>query len=290
MMYKTNELDRMCKKLVSSIEDELLNIGLFFRIFYRVKSPDSIKSKFQRKGEGYYSENGKLIRDLIGVRVVFYFSDDIDVIYTFLKSKFEFIEETIDKMEKTKFAPTRINIVFKLPNLDIIKEFNDIVNNKLVDSTFEVQLRTVLSEGWHEIDHDLRYKSLDDWENSDDLERSFNGILATLETSDYSTLRLFDQLSYRHYKSKAFIAMLKTKFRLKFVNLEISNELNQFLSDSFIKDIYKLDRIEIVQFLLSVNIFAPLTYEHFIYLLNLKFIRNDKILEITPKRIIDEFK
>ncbi|MBK7959276.1 MAG: hypothetical protein IPK03_14995 [Bacteroidetes bacterium] len=34
------------------------------------------------------------------------------------------------------------------------------VNNSLVDSTFEVQLRTILSEGWHEIDHDLRYKSI----------------------------------------------------------------------------------------------------------------------------------
>jgi len=287
-MYQTRELERISKKLVDTIEDELSRVGLFYRIFYRVKSSDSTKSKVIRKGENYYNEKGKLIRDIIGIRVVFYFSDDIDLIYKYLRSKFQFIEETVDKLHKTEFAPTRINIVFRLPYADMIKEFSDIVNNKLVDSTFEVQLRTILSEGWHEIDHDLRYKSLNDWENSNDLERNFNGILATLETTDYSTLRLFDQLSYRHYKSKSFIAMFKTKFRLKFVNQEISKDLNIHLTESFIKDIYKLDRIEVIQFLLNIKFFAPLTFEYFIYLLNLQFIRNDKILEITPKEIIDE--
>ncbi|MBK7959275.1 MAG: hypothetical protein IPK03_14990 [Bacteroidetes bacterium] len=52
------------------------------------------------------------MRDVIGIRVVFYFSDDIDIIYNYFKKKFQPIEETIDKLEKTQFAPTRVNLVF----------------------------------------------------------------------------------------------------------------------------------------------------------------------------------
>jgi ppGpp synthetase/RelA/SpoT-type nucleotidyltranferase len=289
-MYQTRELDRISKKLVDEIEDELARVGLFFRIFYRVKNTDSIENKVIRKGENYYDGKDKFIRDIIGIRIVLYFSDDIDIIYSFLKSYFNLIEETVDKYENTKFAPTRVNLIFRLPDKDTIKEFSDIVGSKIVDSTFEVQLRTILSEGWHEIDHDLRYKSLNDWENSNDLERNFNGILATLETSDYSTLRLFDQLSYRHYKSRSLTAMLKTKFRLKFIAKEISSNLNEHLTENFIKEIYKLERIEVLQFLLKNKFFAPLSFEYFIYLLNLKFIGNTEILGITPKEIVNDLK
>jgi ppGpp synthetase/RelA/SpoT-type nucleotidyltranferase len=34
----------------------------------------------------------------------------------------------------------------------------------LVDNTFEIQFRTTLSEGWHEVDHLMRYKCKPDWE------------------------------------------------------------------------------------------------------------------------------
>ncbi|RGY92598.1 hypothetical protein DXA15_21945 [Parabacteroides sp. AM58-2XD] len=29
---------------------------------------------------------------------------------------------------------------------------------KNIDSTFKIQVRTTLSEGWHEIEHNMRYK------------------------------------------------------------------------------------------------------------------------------------
>ena len=39
----------------------------------------------------------------------------------------------------------------ELSNVDI-NEFDA----ALIDNTYEIQLRTVLSEGWHEVEHDLR--------------------------------------------------------------------------------------------------------------------------------------
>lgn len=47
----------------------------------------------------------------------------------------------------------------------------------LTDATYEIQFRTTLSEGWHEIDHALRYKCKTDWDKHEDEERAFNGIL-----------------------------------------------------------------------------------------------------------------
>jgi len=288
-MYQTRDLDRICRNLSSQIEDELARVGIFFRIFYRVKSGESIEKKIKHKGTGYYDGESKHLRDIIGIRVILYFSDDSALVYNHLKNYFEFVEETKDENDETKFAPTRSNLIFRIPDASI-KEFNEVVKDKIIDSTFEVQLRTILSEGWHEVDHDLRYKCVDDWQNSSDLARNFNGILATLETSEYSILRLFDQLSYRHYKSKNIVALLRTKLRLRFTSDRLSEKIIELLNEDIIRDIYKLDRVEVLKCLFKSNILIPLNMENIIYAVNYNFIKNKKLLDITPAQIIEDFK
>lgn len=288
-MYQVRNLDRICRSVATSIDEELSRAGIFFRIFSRVKTSDSMHKKIDAKGLDYYDGVNKYLRDIIGIRVILYFSDDVQIVYSRLKSFFEFVEETIDNHEETKFAPTRINLVFRLPG-ELGKEFSEIIRNRNVDSTYEVQLRTILSEGWHEIEHDLRYKCPYDWNSSIDLSRNLNGILASLETSEYSILRLFEQLSYRHYKSKDATAMLRTKFRLRFINYSISQELQDFLGDTFLRRIFKLDRNDVVQFLFGSNIMVPLTLETFIFIVNYKFIKDDNLIGITPVEIISELK
>lgn len=286
-MYQTRDIERVCKNVVSLIDDDLSRVGVFFRIFSRVKSNASINSKIEKRGKNYYDGQNKFIRDVIGIRVILYFSDDLPIVYNRLKDFFELIEETVDKNDETKFAPTRVNLIMRLPK-DLNKEFVDIVQNSTLDSTFEIQLRTILSEGWHEVDHDLRYKCQDDWENNLDLARNFNGILASLETSEYSILRLFEQLSYRHYKSKDFVAMIRTKFRIRFISLKISEDLENLLSESVVRDLFKLNRIDVLNFFIGTTILVPLTIDNLIFLINYKYIQNKDILDITPKEFIDE--
>lgn len=72
----------------------------------------------------------------------------------------------------------------------------------LIDNTYEVQIRTILSEGWHEVEHDLRYKCKEEWNEFKEESRLLNGIYATLESSEWSMLTLFDRLSYSQYKIK----------------------------------------------------------------------------------------
>ncbi|MBX7204650.1 MAG: RelA/SpoT family protein [Bacteroidia bacterium] len=284
--YQPRDLDRITKNVSTLIEDEISRAGLIFRIFSRVKTDQSLNTKIISKGKNYYDGETKLIRDAIGIRVILYFSDDVPIVYNRLKGFFPFVEETIDKNEATKFAPTKLNLVFKLPTT-FNKEFKEIIKSKMVDDTFEIQLRTVLSEGWHEVDHDLRYKCKKDWQDHSELERSFNGILASLETSEYAILRLFEQLSFRHYKAKEFIPMVRTKFRIRISDYDISEKLEILLTEDFIRDFFKVDRIELLTKIFESNFLLPLSLNNFIFLVNYIFIKEKEILSITPSELID---
>ena len=59
--------------------------GMYYRIFSRQKSEDSIIKKLESK-KYEYSEDGKKMQDFVGIRVVFYFKDDIDIFLNILRS------------------------------------------------------------------------------------------------------------------------------------------------------------------------------------------------------------
>lgn len=81
----------------------------------------------------------------------------------------------------------------------------------LIDETYEIQIRTILSEGWHEVEHDLRYKCKEEWNNFQEESRLLNGIYATLESSEWAMLTLFEKLSYSQYKMETGIVCCATK-------------------------------------------------------------------------------
>lgn len=290
-MYQPRNLSRLSRELSENLEDEFTRIGIFYRIFDRVKTPNSveakIKSKNESEGEGYYDGSTKFIRDIIGIRIVLYFPDDIPVVYSILKKIYKKVEETIDETDETNFQPIRLNLICRLPE-DNITEFKDVTQSPLLDSTFEIQLRTILSEGWHEVDHDLRYKCPQDWKDSSDLARNFNGILATLETSEYAILRLFDQLSYRHFKSQDIVALMRTKFRLRLKSYTLSENISPLLKNGLLKEFYKVDRTEVVNYLFDCGPIVPLTIDTLIFLVNYRFIKNQELLAQTPQVLIQE--
>lgn len=266
-MYQSRNIQRIAKEVTQLIEEDLQRVGLLYRIFYRCKHENSVKKKINTKN---YNGENTFLRDSIGIRVNFYFVDDLDIIFKYLLKKLEgyYVEKTVDQISTTEFKPTRVNLVFRL-NEHQTKEFRDVVNDKTIDNTFEIQLRTVLSEGWHEVDHDMRYKCNSDWEGHKDLSRYFNGILASLETSDYSILGLFDQLGYRHYQSGNWKGILRTKFRLRIQddsNVDVGNMLK--LDKELMKNIYKVDREDFVNRLLDLNYNFPITFTNVILVLN----------------------
>ena len=82
-----------------------------------------------------------------------------------------------------------------------------------IDDTFEIQIKTMFFEGWHEVEHDMRYKGEELWSHYPGFSRYFNSILATLELCDKSMVTLFEDLGHALYKSGRWSDMVKSQFR-----------------------------------------------------------------------------
>lgn len=282
------------KNITSKICSSLDSIGILYRIFSRTKDSKSISEKINRKimEKQPYSEGGKKMQDIIGIRIVTYFQDDIYLVKEILSHNFIYVDEEIDTLDPVVFKPKRTNIIcqFDLDNTNILKESISTSkdgNLKFCDSTFELQLRTILSEGWHEIDHSLRYKCKDDWSNHSEKERLLNGVYANLEVNDLAMKALFIELSYNHFKEKKWEAMLRNKFRLKFQLIPLSEEIKTIFDNNndLAKQILKLDREIVLTEIYKTGLSLPVSFNNLIYIVNAIFINNSEIDSITPDLI-----
>jgi ppGpp synthetase/RelA/SpoT-type nucleotidyltranferase len=278
---------RIANQLFASIEREFSRVGLLHRIFYRVKSLESLENKLSKDPEKY-SEEGKKIQDLYGFRVTLYFPDDIKVAQNILSTLYKKIDETVDEAENTIFDATRCNFIYELPK-EASEESSILCCEPRVDATFEVQYRTVLSEGWHEVEHDLRYKCKNDWKEHDDLGRALNGILATLETSDWGMSKLFEDLSYRHYKNSNWDAMIRTKFRLRLTGSLHEKLASQLIGNQLGKRLYRVSRDNLLIEISKSNLKMPMNLNNIVYLCNYLFLKSKEIANLTPTPLISMF-
>lgn len=288
------------KRIVEQLKEHLNHSGVFYRIFSRSKSVQSIKNKLEKKKDKY-STNGSKMQDLIGIRIVFYFLDDIHVFADYLRKRDFYVDESNSERDLAKtdikdidlvntvFMPTRLNFVCRIPEKlieDLQQQLLQVTefDARLIDMTYEVQLRSVLSEGWHEVEHDLRYKCKDEpwWSYCKEESRFLNGIFATLETSERSMKELFSNIAYKNYKNKDWAAMMRNHFCLRFID----SELDPWLVDLFNKSIdvakayYRLDRSVLIKVLCQSPITLKLKMMNVIFLINRMMNISD---EITAK-------
>ncbi len=276
------------KDIVEEITKALNKLGIMFRIFSRIKDNSSLEKKI--KSDNKYINGSSKIQDLLGIRIVLYFPDDIQLSHKIISNLYEenSKDSSIDELKSNIFKPIRYNIIYKMP------KGSHTISHKhanLIDLTFEVQIRTVLSEGWHEVEHDLRYKFKDDWINYSEEDRKLNGVYASLETSEWTMLQIFQSISYKHYKAKNWEAMFRHHFRMKISNFELDSKLKDiFDSDiELAKKLFKLDRSNLIEEMYKKEYSHPLTLNNIIYFSNIIFIKNEKITEITPKTFLNEF-
>lgn len=278
-----SDYSHIAEEIRRDIEELLSGVGLLFRVFARGKSSVSLERKLQKE-PGKYSISGKLIQDVIGVRVALYFPDDISIVKSILESKFKLnpSASTIDAPGSDQFSVTRYNLVFHLP-IESTENFKRINKDTPIDTTFEVQLRSILSEGWHEVEHDLRYKAKDDWIGHDDLSRVLNGIVAILETSEWSMGKIFDELAHRHYKAKNWNGMLPSLLRMRLrgsISQDIADALNSNATAA--KDLSRIDRAKLLNSLSRTKPKIPVTADNVIFLWNSTGPRHKCLTSITP--------
>lgn len=279
------KLQELCEHLTDAIREIFDSCGLYYRIFSRVKSPESIADKLFR-GQYGSDANPKKLQDLIGLRVVLYYYDDLSICRDIMESTFQIVDAwSKNHFQADEFKATKINGVFRFP-VEYFKLYTRELWEFPIDTTFEIQFRTVFFEGWHEIEHDMRYKSLlsDEqfWEGSEELSRILNCILANLELCDWSLVQLFEQLSYNHYKNMNWELMLKSHFRIKMDDSEHLDPriLSLFDRDKEIaKQFFKCSRKRLIRELLKLD--KPLvTYNLIVKVLNEHTVKNPELTEI----------
>ena len=228
------QLEGIGERLEEDITGILDRAGIYFRIFHRAKTPFSIARKLEKDGYGFEDVEKKL-QDIIGLRVVVYYYDDMAIIRTILEETFRRVGEWSQTgTTEEEFKATKLNGVFRVPD-EYQRIYNGDISGIPADFTFEVQLRTISFEGWHEIEHDMRYKSThgdEFWRNNEDLSRTLNCVLANLELCDWSTLSVFDKLAEYHFHEGNWEMMMKGKYRLRFDVQPLAPELVEFLNEN----------------------------------------------------------
>lgn len=277
------------KQLIDKISRWLDKAGIYYRIFARIKTPQSIANKLKRKNEKYKCRQ-KGMQDIIGVRVVLYYYDDIPVCKKILSNMFQVIpedsEEDIPKAEE--FSPIRRNYVYELPK-EIEEMFpGDLWKNYCIEKTFELQLRTIFSEGWYEVEHDIRYKHKEEWNGEEYYEyhRGLSSINATLEICDHEIVRCLDDLAYVCYKKGQIQQMLRYKLRIHLDNEKISDELLNIIknTDGFLKSMYQVNREELLCCISQVGL--PRTLENIIFIYNKLYLHSEKIENLASPLLL----
>lgn len=289
-MISATAYRRVAEELRKSIEDLLGSVGLLCRVFGRGKSEKSLKQKIENN-EGKYEFGRRLIQDAVGIRVVVYFPEDISIVEEILRSNYTCDDGscTVDTPDASVFSVTRHNLIFKVPS-QWIRDMRPASMESPVDATFEIQLRTILSEGWHEVEHDLRYKRRDDWTGNDALSRNLNGVVATLETAEWSMRKIFDDLAYHQYKAKKWEAMLHSALRMRII-ADLSPQLREIIDGDphLAKDLYRINRAKLFRSLAALAPKLPLTLDNLIYLWNFLSSANADIKKLTPQFAEDTF-
>lgn len=310
--------------LLYPLEKDLIKAGIYYRVFARQKTPASIKKKLDAKSKDY-KQNHKKMQDFVGIRIVFYFQEDVNLFHQKLKqnvgydkinesntneeleilsSLYHKIAKVHDELKPFKsmfplpdkvFMPQRLNLVMHVPSqlheqfsneipLDLPEGYAD-----LIDFTYEIQLRTVLSEGWHEVEHDLRYKTQNEswWADCKKESRQLNGIYASLEASESALSNMISEIAYKNYQHNAWDALIRNHFKLRFTEIKLSHDATLYLDKNprIGKEILHIDRNELIHWLWEFPMNFSLSTNFVFFLINRKKINDENLMNIEPTPI-----
>ncbi|MBR0185824.1 MAG: hypothetical protein IJQ24_07325 [Synergistaceae bacterium] len=151
--------------------------GRLYHITHRIKAADSIRGKLERKSDTY--PDLYAIRDILGVRIICYFSDEVDEVAKLVSESFRVDwSKSKDKRELIKpdaFGYLSLHYICSLPE-------NSGYPEQLSSLLFEIQMRTMLQHTWAEIEHDLGYKT--EFGIPREIRRSFSRVASLLEVAD----------------------------------------------------------------------------------------------------------
>ena len=135
------------QEVKEKLRQTLADAGLLVAaIESRVKGYDSLAGKLELKGHKYNSLAD--LTDILGLRVITFYIDDVDKVASAVERLFEIDwENTVDKRkihEIDSFGYLSLHYICSVPGFPY---------------RFEIQMRTLLQHAWANMDHDTGYKS-----------------------------------------------------------------------------------------------------------------------------------
>jgi len=164
MSIRQKYTDRYDKCLVSiaraleeHVIDNLTNVPRIDRVAARAKEIDSFIGKANKEAGGVkkYTDPLNQIQDQIGVRIVTFYLDDVDVVSEIIEGYYRKIESKyLVPDSDSEFGYFGKHYIFLLPD-DLI---DDEYDNDKIPNCFELQIKTLFQHAWGEAEHDLGYK------------------------------------------------------------------------------------------------------------------------------------
>lgn len=148
-------IERLQQVVKSTLKDAIDRNGLVVTaVNTRIKTRESLAGKLALKGSKYHSLSD--ITDILGARVITFYTDDVDRIAAMAEMLFDIDwENSVDKRrlhDTDSFGYNSLHYICRLPKTII----DDLELNAI---RFELQLRTTLQHAWASINHDIGYKT-----------------------------------------------------------------------------------------------------------------------------------
>lgn len=186
------------KKLELLVREILDDQGIMVHsVNGRTKDKESLTKKIENSPNGHYEKLND-ITDLCGVRIITYFSDDVDQAANAISKEFtvdnNFSVDKRNQHDSDAFGYMSVHYIVSLSegrsNLSEYKKFKKI--------RAEIQIRSVLQHAWAEIEHDLGYKT--EREIPKHLRRKFSRLASLLELGDEEFINIRENL--KNYQEK----------------------------------------------------------------------------------------
>ena len=217
--------ERFDEKIKQLLKEVLTEAGIATHsITSRCKDLKSLKKKIGKKEEQEKRYNGLAdITDLVGLRVITHFSDDVDHVAKVVESVFLIDKDnSIDKrksLDSDRFGYMSLHYVVSLSESRIVlPEYKLFAGLKA-----EIQIRSILQHAWAEIEHDLGYKA--GVGVPKEVKRRFSRLASLLEIADEEFASLRALLTSDSRVSKSGISMDKL---ILFID-DQRNQLNYYM-------------------------------------------------------------